>query len=248
MRRRSTTRGGWGPRLLAASLVAFSWTALAFAGEGEDRVARDIERFVRARISASEGEVGRLSIDLPPLVAFTVDRDHFPGPLRTEITTRAPEPLRGRAPLAVSLYAGDRLVKRSVVTPYLRRTESIVVPRRDLRRGTPLTADDFRTVDRDAARIPRDVIRDVDEVVGLRAKNALRKDRPIRSTQVEGIPLVERGDRVQLVLRAGALQVNATGKAQEAGAFGEWIRVVNVDSKRELSGRVDAEGRVHVAF
>ena len=119
---------------------------------------------------------------------------------------------------------------------------------RDLRVGTILGESDFTKVARDANRLPRDVVRDAAEVIGLRAKRSLRKDRIFRASQVEGVPLVERGDRVQLVLQAGALQISAAGKAQEPGAFGDWIRVLNMDSKRELSGRVDAEGRVHVAF
>ena len=220
----------------------------AAATESEDRVRRDIERFVRARIAATEADSARIAIDVPPLVAFAVDRERHPGALRTEISTRAPEPLRGRAPLAVALYAGDQLVKRSIVTPYIRRSETVLVPVRDIRNGALLAPGDFRRVERDAARLPRDVVRDVREIEGLRAKRSLRKDRVFRASQVEGVPLVERGDRVQIVLESGPLQINAIGQAKESGALGEWIRVQNVDSRRELSGRVDAEGRVHVAF
>lgn len=229
-------------------VLALLVSSQANAGEGEKLVRRDIERFIRARMASTEGSSGRTSIDVPPLAVFAVDRERYPEPLRTEISTRAPEPLRGRAPVAVALFSGDRLIKRSVVTPYIRRSEVIAVPVRDLRKGAILGAGDFREVQRDAARIPRDVVRDVSEIEGLRAKRSLRKDHPVRNSQLESIPLVERGDRVQIVLQAGALQINATGKAREAGALGEWIRVVNVDSKRELSGRVDAEGRVHVSF
>ncbi len=222
--------------------------ATARANAGEELVRKDIERFVRARIARTEAEDGRTAIELPPLGSFLVDRDRHPGPLRTEISTRASEPFRGRVPLAVSLYAGDDLVSRAVVAPYVRRTERVVVPTRDIRLGSVLGPGDLAKVDRDARRLPRDVVRDESEVIGLRAKRSLRKDQVFRASQVEGVPLVERGDRVQIVLQAGPLRVSATGKAQEAGALGDWIRVVNVDSKRELSGRVDAEGRVHVAF
>lgn len=218
------------------------------ADEGERKVRRDIERFVRARIESTEAGSSETTIDVPPLRSFTVDRKRFPGTLRTEISTRAQEPLRGRVPLAISLYAGDLLVKRGVITPYVRRSERVIVPTRDIRMGSILSPGDFVYADRDATRLPRDVVRETAEVVGLRAKRSLRKDRAFRSSQVEGVPLVERGDRVQIVLQAGALQISATGKAQEAGAFGDWIRVVNLDSKRELSGRVDSDGRVHVAF
>lgn len=220
----------------------------AGADDGEDRVREDVERFVRARIARTEAEGARTSIDVPPLTSFIVDRDRYPGPLRTEISTRAAEPLRGRVPLAVSLYAGDHLVRRAVIAPYVRRTERVIVPARDIRAGQVLAPEDFTRVERDANRLPRDVVRSKAEVTGLRAKRSLRKDRVFRASQVEGVPLIERGDRVQIVLQAGPLRVSAMGKAQEAGALGDWIRVVNVDSKRELSGRVDREGRVHVAF
>jgi len=236
--------------LLLAVTVAqlFMLAGSATAGEGERLVRRDIERFIRSRIESSEGQGRKTSIDVPPLTAFFVDQKRFPGKLRTEISTRAPEPLRGRAPLAVALYAGDLLVKRSVVTPYIRRSESVLVPLRDLRVGTILAPGDFVVVERDAARLQRDVVRDVSEVVGLRTKRSLRKDRTFRSSQVESVPIVERGDRVQIVLQSGSLVINSIGKAKEAGAYGDLIRVVNTDSRREISGRVDQEGRVHVAF
>ncbi|GEM_PF-1572883 len=238
----------WGMRHVLAGVCLALVALSAQADEGEQRVRKDIDRYVRARLAATEATGAKTSIDVPPLSSFSVDRDRHPGPLRTEISSRAPEPLRGRVPLAISLYAGNHLVRRAVVTPYVRRTERIIVPIRDLRRGAILSPSDFTYVDRDANRLPRDVVRDSAEVIGLRAKRSLRKDAAFRSSQVEGVPLVERGDRVQIVLQAGALLISASGKAQESGALGEWIRVVNLDSKRELSGRVDAEGRVHVAF
>lgn len=253
MRRWGIRRGAERPWAIAwLVLVAITGQALvveaARADAGEKRVRADIERYVRARIARSEAEGARTSIDIPPLGSFTVDRDRHPGPLHTEISTRAAEPLRGRVPLTISLYAGEHLVRRAVVSPDVRRTERVVVPRRDIQRGTVLDPSDFKRVDRDANRLPRDVVRDVEEVIGLRAKRSLRKDGVFRASQVEGIPLVERGDRVQVVLQTGPLSVSAMGRAQETGALGDWIRVLNVDSKRELSGRVDAEGRVHVAF
>ncbi len=234
--------------LLIVGVMLAAAGGAASADEGQRVVARDIERFLRARIERDRDDAERVAIDLPPLATFSLDRDRFPGPLRTEISTRASEPFEGRTPLAVALYAGEVMVHRAIVTPYVQVRERVVVPARDLSRGSLLEPDDFRYVERDARRIPRDAVRDKSSLEGLRAKQSLREGRPIRGSQVEGVPLVERGDRVQIVLQAGALRINAMGEARDTGALGDWIRVVNVDSKRELSGRVDAEGRVHVAF
>jgi flagella basal body P-ring formation protein FlgA len=233
--------------LIVAVVLAAAANAWA-AEDGERRVAADVERFLRAGMDTRDREDDRVTIDLPPLAAFAVDRARFPGPLRTEITTRSTKPFQGRIPLAVALYAGDVMVNRAIVTPSVRSTERVLVPVRHLSRGSLLEPEDFRLVEMDAQRIPRDALQDISAIFGLRARQSLREGRALRANQVEGVPLVERGDRVQLILEAGALRINATGEARDSGALGEWIRVVNVDSKRELSGRVDAEGRVHVAF
>lgn len=230
--------------LLLALLVA----GVASAGEGQDRVRRDVERFVRANLAPGAEQGGRISIEVPALAAFDIDRARFPGPLRTELSTRSERPLGGQMAVTVALYAGERLAKRGIVTPAIRREASAYVAVRDLPRGTILEAADFRRVARDGSRLPRDAVRSLEGVEGLRTKRMLRQDRVVRTSQLERVPIVERGDRVQIVLKAGPLEVNAIGKAQEKGASGDWIRVVNVDSRRELSGRLDREGRVHVAF
>lgn len=225
-----------------AIVCGFAGTASADASAGA-LIRADLDRFIRARMPEAS-----VTIEVPPLTSFVVDRSRFPGPLRTELSTRAKEPLRGRVPVAVALYAGDHLVKRSVVTPYVRVSERVVVPTRNVPSGTTLSAADLKSVERDAARIPKDAIRDLDSAIGLQARRSLVKGQPFRASKVQNVPIVERGDRVQIILTTGALVIQSAGKAQQTGALGEWIRVLNVDSKRELSGRVDAEGRVHVAF
>ncbi len=213
------------------------------------RVRIDLERFVRERVGS-----GAVSIEMPPLVGFETiasasSDDPAEAPAyRTELRTRSSEPLRGRVPITVALYSGERLMKRSVVSPYVRETMRVVSAGRNLARGAILSTSDVRTVDVDAARVPNDAIADADSVVGLRAKRSLRKGQVLRDSAIEGVPVVERGDRVTLVLESGRLTIQAVGRAQEAGTIGDWIRVENLDSKRELSGRVDREGRVHVAF
>lgn len=211
--------------------------------DAQTQIERDLGRFIRARTQGLSP-----TIDVPSLTNFSVDRQRFSGPLRTELSTRAREPLHGRVPIVVALYAGDELVKRGVVSPYVRVVERVVVPTRDLRPGSVISRGDLVYVERDASRLPGDVVRDLESMVGKQVRRSLRKDHVFRPSQITRVTLVERGDRVMLVLNAGALQVHAAGRAEEKGSLGEWIRVVNIDSKRELSGRVDEEGRVHVAY
>ena len=222
--------------MLAANLVQAE-------GAGEARVRTDLKRFLRGRMVDSSA-----TIEIPRLASFTVDRTRHSGALRTELSSKSTPPYSGRVPITVSLYAGELLVKRSVVSPYIRTLIAVVVPNRDLRRGEILVAADLMIADQDMARIPADAIDGIEEAIGLRVKRSVRTGRVLRQTQLERVPVVERGDRVTLVLRSGLIEIQAIGRSKEAGAAGDWITVLNLDSKRELSGRVDRNGLVHVAF
>ncbi len=46
----------------------------------------------------------------------------------------------------------------------------------------------------------------------------------------------------------GRLLIEGKGVVRKDAHAGEWIRVVNADSKRELLGRVEPDGAVHVEF
>lgn len=208
-----------------------------------ERVRADIERFVLERVEQAPS-----AIEIPELRAFDFDVSAVSGALRTELSTGSPLPLHGRVAIAVSLFVGDRLVKRGIVSPYVSITERVVVATRALARGHVVAPGDLALVERDRASAPADAVRDPGAVVGLRARRAIGGDGVLRSSDFESVPVVERGDRVTIVLQHGPLLIQTLGKAQETGAAGEWIRVVNLDSKRELSGRIDPEGRVHVAF
>jgi flagellar basal body P-ring formation protein FlgA len=241
MQRASTGRIAFAACLVAClQLLA---PGRASASPAVDRVRADLERFLGERVESEAAE-----ITLPSLSAFDYDVSRVPGELRTELSTQSPTPFRGRVSIAVALYVGDQLVKRAVVSPYVLLPESVVVAARPLARGHVVAAADLAAVSRDRATSPRDAVRDPASLVGLRLKRSIAGEQLLREGDFESVPVVDRGDRVTIVLQKGPLLIQAIGKAQETGAAGDWIRVVNLDSKRELTGRVDREGRVHVAF
>ena len=243
--------GGWTAAAFGRAVVlaaAFAIALLLAAGvhaesASVERVRADLERFIGEHVDAEPS-----AVELPELRGFDYDVSGVPGALRTELSTRSAMPFRGRVAITVALYVGDQLVKRAVVSPYVRLSDRIVVTARALKKGDVVTANDLAYSDRDRAESPGDAVRDLAALVGLRSKRALAGDQLLREGDFEPVPIVERGDRVMLVLQSGALLIQVTGQAKERGATGDWIRVVNLDSKRELTGRVDREGRVHVPF
>ena len=53
---------------------------------------------------------------------------------------------------------------------------------------------------------------------------------------------------IKLTARVGSLRVTAKGEAQQDGRAGEKIRVRNVDSRKEIVGRVVERGLVEVEY
>jgi hypothetical protein len=61
-------------------------------------------------------------------------------------------------------------------------------------------------------------------------------------------PVVRVGERVTMVVRSGGLSVTAVGEAQQPGAVGQTVRVLNVDSRKVVTGRVSGPGTVDVSL
>ena len=234
---------GLGSYALLALAVFLVAAPLYAEGAGQAQVRADLMKYMGSRVEDSSA-----TIEIPGLSGFAVDRVRHSGNLRTELSSRSVPPFFGRVPITISLYAGEHLIKRSVVSPYVRVLSKAVVPSRDLRRGEILSMDDLSIVERDEARMPGDALAAIEDAVGLRMKRSVRRGRVLRESALEGVPVIERGDRVTLILRSGLIEIQAIGQSRESGAEGDWIRVVNLDSKRELSGRVARNGQVHVAF
>jgi flagella basal body P-ring formation protein FlgA len=90
-------------------------------------------------------------------------------------------------------------------------------------------------------------ITDMSAVVGLAARHPLRPDQPLRMADLMKPEIVARNDTVTIVYQAPGLMLTLSGQAQEAGALGDTIGVLNVESKRVVQGVISAPGRVTVA-
>ncbi|MEM8800095.1 MAG: flagellar basal body P-ring formation chaperone FlgA [Pseudomonadota bacterium] len=105
-------------------------------------------------------------------------------------------------------------------------------------RGEVITEDDLGWVQVPAYRSNTNVLRSKDRLIGMAAKRPIKPGAPIRSLDLEKPRLVKKGDLVTLVYKSGRLSLTARGKAMEAGARNETIRVLNVTSRRIFEARI----------
>lgn len=136
---------------------------------------------------------------------------------------------------------GSGLSVLAICLPLRTAAESLVATRA-IAAQSVLSADDMALVD---AVIPG-ALGDPALAVGLQTRRAIYPGRPIMERDLGPPVLVGRNARVQLRYLRGGLEIAAEGRALDKGSAGEVIRVMSLGSKSVVSGRVMADGTVHI--
>lgn len=118
-----------------------------------------------------------------------------------------------------------------------------VVATRTIRALEILTADDVTLVEgktQGSAQL-------VEQVVGLEARRVLYAGRPISLSDLGAPAVVERNGLVKLGYRLNGLLIMTEGRALSRGGFGERVRVINMRSKKTVTGTIGGDGVVWVS-
>lgn len=112
-----------------------------------------------------------------------------------------------------------------------------------LSRGTMISSGDI-SVNVEGAEAPQDVLA---QYVGKELTRTIYTGTEIRERDVQEPVLVKRNSPVTMIYRVGRLEISTNGRALSEGAMGEIVRVMNMDSRQAVEGRVTALGVVEMA-
>ena len=84
------------------------------------------------------------------------------------------------------------------------------------------------------------------DVLGQEARVAIYAGRPILAGDIGPPALVERNQTVTLVYSRGGLTILAEGRSLGRGGAGDSLPAMNIASRTTITGRVAADGTVHV--
>jgi len=154
----------------------------------------------------------------------------------------------GSIPVSLILRAPGERDREIRVQARVEIYADVVMARNSLRRHQRVEERDVQVVNKNITLLPGDVATDVKEVVGKRMVLSVNPQEILRKSMVEVPPLVKKGDRVTLLVENAYFKITSTGEAREDGRAGERIRVVNISSQKEVSGRVVDGQTVQVDF
>jgi flagella basal body P-ring formation protein FlgA len=126
-------------------------------------------------------------------------------------------------------------------------TRPTVVARRAINAQAAVQPEDIQVVDTTYTQLGQTGISDPGRVIGQRAKRFIARGETIDPRQLEPVPLVFRGQLVEVQTVAGGVRITTSAKALQAGGYGDVIELRSPNGKREtLTAVVVGPRRVEI--
>jgi flagellar basal body P-ring formation protein FlgA len=117
---------------------------------------------------------------------------------------------------------------------------------RDVDRNEVLKASDVVIERRPKVAVGNDAV-NRDRAVGMQARHAMRTGQALRVADLAKPDLVQRDQNVTLIYQSAGLYLTIRGKSLDNGTEGDVVSVVNLQSKRTVSGTVIGRGQVSIS-
>lgn len=139
----------------------------------------------------------------------------------------------------VDVLADGRVVQRVPLVVSSTLMRDVVVAVNPINAKGPIRERDVRIEERSFDHLSELSDVSLNEVIGLRAKRYIPEGRMIDPDDLEMVPLVVRGELVDVISRSGGVVVRSVAKADETGSMGELVALRTSDRRGpKLSGYV----------
>jgi flagellar basal body P-ring formation protein FlgA len=186
-------------------------------------------------------------------IALTFDRDvrdiqleaSYTGPLQPASVRYDPRSRRFDISFEISNEAGTTPTNLRFTGTAIETVEAAVLTR-DVERNEVLKSSDVIAERRPRVEIGSDAaVRRL--AVGMQMRKQLRAGQALRVSDLAKPDLVQRDDNVTLIYESAGLYLTIRGKAMENGTDGDVVNVLNLQSKRTVSGVVIGRDQVAVS-
>ena len=112
--------------------------------------------------------------------------------------------------------------------------------------GNKILDSDVTWIEMRVSRAGRNLITNLDEIVGKAPKRNLRPNRPLRTTDLRRPIVISKGSTVTMIVSIPGMTLTVTGRALEDGGKGDLIGIMNPQTHSVVEGRVVSPTRVAV--
>lgn len=126
--------------------------------------------------------------------------------------------------------------------------DQIVVSTRRLWRDRPLAEEDLAFSRVEIGKIPAGACHEPQELIGKVMNRTIGPGMPVLSKHLAGSKVVKRGRKVTLVAESGGVRIATAGETRENAYVDDAVKVVNLASKKTVTGILIDETTVRVDF
>jgi flagella basal body P-ring formation protein FlgA len=217
-----------GALLLLSVLAAASAGAARASGSAAEAALKSHVLSVRPW---SDVELRNLSLDARPPA----------GPPRRIVVRKG---LPGPTVFSMEYADGSVVAAKADVVAF----DEIVVSTRRLWRDRPVAEEDVSLARAEIGKVPAGAFHDPLEVVGKVMNRSIGPGLPVLSKHLAGSKLVKRGRKVTLVAERGGVRISTGGETRENAYVDDAVKVVNLASKKTVTGILIDETTVRVDF
>ncbi|CCD99916.1 flagellar basal body P-ring formation chaperone FlgA [Bradyrhizobium sp. STM 3809] len=157
------------------------------------------------------------------------------------------DPRTGRFDIAFELgNAGGTAPTKLRYTGTAIETVEAMVLTRNIDRNEVIRSSDLQVERRPRAELGGAEPASRELAVGMQMRRPVRAGQALKATDLAKPDLVQRDQAVTLIYQTAGIYLTTRGKALESGTEGDVVNVLNLQSKRTVTGRVSGRGQVSV--
>ncbi len=152
--------------------------------------------------------------------------------------------LPGRTIFLIEFKNGKKIKANANIKAF----DWVVMSRRSQRKGYIIQKEDVYITLMELSRIPKGALRNASDVIGMPLSRSIVSNTPLLDNMVDRLPMVKKGQRVVLLVESPDFNITTLGEIKENSYIGNYVKVVNLSSKKILIGRLVDENTVKVDF
>ncbi len=154
----------------------------------------------------------------------------------------------GRLPMTLLIKNDDRYKKRIRVNSRVVVSQEVIKTIRSVKRGDILTEDDIQLETIQTERPLKNAMASLEHALGYEASRNLPSGKILTQKTVKIPALGSKGDKVLILAEKGGMKITAPGILKEDGYEDAMVRVLNMESKKTIYGRLVDANTVKVSF
>ena len=131
---------------------------------------------------------------------------------------------------------------------FVKAFDQVMMSRGSFNRGYTLREQDVYSVLMETGRMPRGAVRDADLVVGRTLVRSVMPNAPLTDAMISDSAVLKRGRKVSLLAVKDGFSIKAAGELKQDASVGDYVRALNLQSKKTVTGYLINDTTVRVEF